>query len=258
MVVTPVSETGDLGSSPSPAAISHFHCAHIFIILSMSEKLQGYFYSENYPYLQEVKRNSGKFTYRAWTAARAFNEVYFPLDLKPGQKILDVGAGMGNLGNALKIGGIETIGIDINLAALKAGREVFSLNNQINSAADKLPIKDSIFDAVVSQDLFEHLPDTTEAERVFTEMERVCKGNKMLHKITVLEDVDWIDCDDSHMIKWHSSQWKEWFQGKNWEVVASTVKRFPVWSRHKVGLGKMYGYFLLQRSEYSEARPAHN
>ena len=62
----------------------------------MIEINQRYRYDSEYPYLKEITQNTGKLSYDFWIALRAFNEVYFPLRLKPGQRILDVGSCLGN------------------------------------------------------------------------------------------------------------------------------------------------------------------
>lgn len=161
------------------------------------------------------------------------------------------GSGIGDVTNTLKIGGIRTVGVDINPMALQAGRELFKYSGGsscVLSQAEVLPFGDNTFDAVFSKDLLEHLPDEEALGLAFSEMERVCKGNRMVHKITVLEDKDWIDADKSHRIKWSVEQWKEWFLFKGWKTIAPTTRN--IWVRRGLSVkkeGAMRGYFLLEK-----------
>ena len=131
---------------------------------------------------------------------------------------------------------------------MKTNKKLFG-NDSFSAlaTAEMLPFANGRFDAVVSQDLFEHLESENSADEAFDEMVRVCKGHKMLHKITVIEDKEWIDADESHRIKWYASQWRNWFEERGWHVSAQTTKKFPIWNRRKIGLMKMHGYFLLER-----------
>lgn len=214
--------------------------------MSRAEGTQ-FVFDSNYPYLRRMKELSLKPSFGLWIALRAFSEIYFPLGLKPCQTILDVGCCTGNLGEALKLGGVHTVGIDINMAALTAGQSLFGPNSQTQAEACMLPFADGAFSSVVSSDLLEHLPSPAYAEKALWEMARVNGGRFMLHKITVLEDREWINDDDSHRIKWKAQAWKSWFAKRGWQTIAPTTRHFPVWNRKKIGFGVMHGYFLLSR-----------
>lgn len=209
-----------------------------------------YIYDKNYPFLQEALTTAGSFKYSIWVMGRALSEIYFPLRLRPGQSLLDVGSCIGNVGNALKFGGISTVGVDVNLAALQAGRKRSKYNlgsSCILAQAENLPFGDNTFDVVFSQDMMEHLPDETALGLAFTQMERVCKGDKMVQKITVLEDKNWIHADESHFIKWSAEEWKEWFLFKGWKTVAPTTRSYLVRRGLMLGWETMHGYFLLEK-----------
>jgi 2-polyprenyl-3-methyl-5-hydroxy-6-metoxy-1,4-benzoquinol methylase len=221
----------------------------------MSETRETYQYNQEYPYLKEMQRLSLRPAYDAWITYRAFNEIYIPLGLKLDQTLLDVGTCTGNLGHSLNRGGIRTIGTDINLAALKMGQEIFNARQPQNlstqATSNALPFIDKSFDAVVSQDLFEHLPNMLMAEATLNEMDRVNKGTRMVQKITVLEDKEWIDADESHRLKLPAAEWEDWFAYQGWMTLAPTTKSFPFWSRKKIGIGQMHGYFLLEKFDSS-------
>lgn len=220
------------------------------MVIEASTESKGYVYDENHPFLKESLVNAGRFRHSAWVLWRAFSEIYFPIKLRPRQNLLDVGSCIGNVGNALRFGGIRTVGVDINLAALQAGKSLskYDLGSDcILAQAEDLPFGNNTFDAVFSQDLMEHLPDEKALGLAFAEMERVCRGNSMVHKITVLEDADWIDADESHFIKWSAAEWKEWFLSRGWSTVAPTTRSYPIRRGFRISQERINGYFLLEK-----------
>lgn len=209
-----------------------------------------YTYNVDYPHLQESIRRFNKLPYVVHKAIRALMEVYFPLRLTPGANVLDVGCEMGQLGHLLKLGGVKMTGIDINIDALREGRRLFGVeknNFTLQAQASCLPFEDNAFDAVMSEDLLEHLEGENAARASFKEMERVCGGPRMLHKVTVLEDHDWIDADPSHRIKWTATEWTEWFRDLGWKVTLPTDRTYPAVNKKGVHFYNMHGYFLIER-----------
>jgi len=119
-------------------------------------------------YLQGMLGKTESLSYNAWLATRAYLEVLFPLKLKPSQSLLDVGCCLGNLGHYLQFTGIKTTGIDINIEALREGRALFDQrekNKYIQADTIAIPFSKDAFNAVVSQDLLEHLPTKNHASR---------------------------------------------------------------------------------------------
>lgn len=100
------------------------------------------------------------------------------LNLKPGEKLLDVGCGTGSL---LKVAkrlhpDNEMIGIDIDKKVLEIARKkLASAEIQlINTGAESLPFPDKSFDVVVSTLIFHHLP-TEIKKKALSEIKRVLK-----------------------------------------------------------------------------------
>ncbi len=210
-----------------------------------------YHYDEDYLFLQERLRSVGKPVGEIHYATRVCTEVFFPLKLRPGQKLLDVGCCLGQVGSILRFGGVTTVGIDLNRAALSQGLKIYGSrkNSFVEANAIALPFKDRVFDGVTSQDLLEHSPNELMALRMFFEMEKVLKGKRMVHKITVLEDEDWIHNDPSHTLKWPADKWNKWFQRNGWKVIAPTDKKLPpLPTRRGFVQTIMHGYFLIERS----------
>ncbi|OGM10969.1 hypothetical protein A2Z22_03825 [Candidatus Woesebacteria bacterium RBG_16_34_12] len=204
-----------------------------------------YLYDANYPYLKFVVENTGLLRYDARVAIRDWLRVSVSLGLKPGNRILDVGCCIGTLGHYLKYGGVSTYGIDINPAAIKKGHEIFGIessNTSIIADGMAIPYQTDYFDAVASQDVFEHFSNLDCARKALQEMDRVLKPNqKMFHKITVLEETSHIHNDPSHRIKQTTDEWLSFFATNGWETIKNPTRHFPIKS------SLSYGNFLLSR-----------
>ncbi len=208
-----------------------------------------YSYGQDYLYLNYLLENTGRFSFDLRTALRNYVRIYIPLELGTGSNILDIGSCIGSLGHFLKYGGVNTYGIDLNIHAIRAGREIFGMekaNNSVVGNTVSLPFPNSSFDSIVSQDVLEHLT-TSQLNCAFGEMARVLKPNKkrMFHKITVLEDKGHIDDDESHLTKWSTLQWCSFFRDCGWNVVGNPTRHFPIASDIS------YGNFLIERSRIS-------
>jgi len=207
-----------------------------------------YHYGVDYPYLQEVLERTGNFRYDLRTILKDYGLIYRRLGLRPSSKVLDIGSCIGSLGHFLKYGGVKTYGIDLNSSAIKAGRELFGVersNQSIVASAINLPFPSGFFDAIVTEDVFEHFPSPEFAGSVFAEMERVLnpERKRMYHKITVAEDTRHIEADESHMLKWSTDRWSNFFEGQGWRLVANPNLHVPI-------MGKVcLGYFLIQRAD---------
>jgi SAM-dependent methyltransferase len=94
--------------------------------------------------------------------------------LKPGDKILDVGVGLGRLLSQLELN-VEKYGVDISKAYLYEAK-----NKGINvcmSKIEELPYHDNSFDVIVTTDVLEHVFDLNQCVK---EIKRVLKPNGYL------------------------------------------------------------------------------
>lgn len=90
------------------------------------------------------------------------------LPLRPGDRVLEIGAGAGHLTKRLAERGINIVGIDVNPEAA----EVEGTGLVVEMSAETLDFPDGEFDAIVSFHAIEHIPPLEEAAR---EMTRVLK-----------------------------------------------------------------------------------
>ena len=110
--------------------------------------------------------------YRFRLAAR---NILRELKLQGGEKILELGSGLGLLGKAIK----EEVGGDIKyysveLAFNPAKKSKRNLIEPMQADLLNLPFKSESFDDVVSTDVLEHIPD---ADKAVAEIRRVLKSN---------------------------------------------------------------------------------
>jgi len=77
--------------------------------------------------------------------------------LRPDDRILEIGCGIGTVVHELSSKGHDIIGIDISGEAIEYGRKKYGGLRLEVQAAETLPYMDESFDAVLSFDLFEHI-----------------------------------------------------------------------------------------------------
>jgi len=106
----------------------------------------------------------------------AAKNIVRELELKRGEKILELGSGLGLLGQEIgdEIDGkIDYFGVE--LAYIPANESKKRIDVPVQADALNLPFSDNSFDAVVSMDVLEHIPDS---EKVIGEIHRVLKPGK--------------------------------------------------------------------------------
>lgn len=101
-------------------------------------------------------------------------------NLKPGQKVLDVGCGKGFLlyDLTLAVPGLEVFGIDISQYAINNSKEEIRNSLKIENATN-LPFEDNYFDLIISINTLHNLP-CYDLEKALKEIQRVGKKNKYI------------------------------------------------------------------------------
>ena len=77
--------------------------------------------------------------------------------LRPEDRILEIGCGIGTIVNELSSKGNDIVGIDISGEAIEYGRKKYGDIRLETQAAETLPYEDESFEVVLSFDLFEHI-----------------------------------------------------------------------------------------------------
>jgi len=90
--------------------------------------------------------------------------------LKPEDRILEIGCGIGTVVHELSKKGHNIIGIDISGEAIDYGRKKYGDIHLEVQAAEILPYEDESFEVVLSFDLFEHI---AEIDKHISEVKRV-------------------------------------------------------------------------------------
>ncbi len=121
------------------------------------------------------------------------NKLIDFLDIRPTDRVLEVGCGAGGLARFLNC--IYT-GIDFSLPLTKKCMEFFSLP-AICSEANDLPFKDGYFDKCFSWGVFLYFPSQEYGKQVIKEMMRVTKQNA--DKRVFIGDIPIESHNDRHM-----------------------------------------------------------
>jgi ubiquinone/menaquinone biosynthesis C-methylase UbiE len=83
--------------------------------------------------------------------------IYEMLDIKKGERILDVGCGTGTTLVAANGLGAHPFGMDISIKGLQKAKHKIDSGSFVSGDAHFLPFKDNIFNAVICKDILEHL-----------------------------------------------------------------------------------------------------
>jgi len=104
--------------------------------------------------------------------AELFRYEAFLSSLPPGARVLDCATGTGPGAELLASHGFAVTGVDVDPGAIRFARARYPGAEFVCASAASLPFEDDHFDAVVSIETIEHLPEPAKALREFA---RVCK-----------------------------------------------------------------------------------
>ncbi len=95
------------------------------------------------------------------------------LGLRPGERVLDVGAGTGVSTEELALSGAFAVGADLSVGMLRAGREARRTVPLVAGDALRLPFPDGAFDAVTISFALRNVVDTEGALRELARVTRI-------------------------------------------------------------------------------------
>ena len=87
------------------------------------------------------------------------------------QRVLEIGSGNGTMCFVLKKLGYSVIGTEVNQDYIRRAKDLFAVD-LVSVSEEQLPFETASFDAVVSFDVFEHIPDS---KKHLSEVYRVLK-----------------------------------------------------------------------------------
>lgn len=160
-----------------------------------------------------------------------------PAKIRKGNKILDIGCGIGILVEQFNKLGYKAIGIDVNQAAIK--NSICPNNCFLTKTTAKLDYPDGIFDLIVSREVLEHIPEA-EIDACLEEWERVSKG-KMVHIIAVSERGASATNDPAHVNVKSENWWSKKFASHGYTVKIKPKKMF-------FSLFGSKGYFMIYKN----------
>lgn len=103
--------------------------------------------------------------------------AYALANLPDDSRVLDVGCGIGDVVRMLSDRSLRSTGVDISMHSLTIARGASPSGDYVAASADRLPFPDGTFDALISIEVLEHLPDDRAGA---IEMARVLKPNGLL------------------------------------------------------------------------------
>jgi ubiquinone/menaquinone biosynthesis C-methylase UbiE len=142
--------------------------------------------------------------------------------LEKGDKVLDIGCGVGILADQFDKLGYSVVGVDVSAEAIKnsiSPKNCFLIKN-----TSQLNYPNKYFDLVVSREVLEHI-SIDEIDVCINEWDRVSNG-EMIHIIAVTERGPSVNDDPTHVNVQSEKWWTEKFSKHGYKTIKNPKKLF--------------------------------
>jgi ubiquinone/menaquinone biosynthesis C-methylase UbiE len=150
---------------------------------------------ENYSSVIDPKDKSGlKAAYAKIVQERAMKS--FIKEIKPGEKVLDFGCGMGRILEYDLFFNADYYGVDISSGMIKNARQKWKNRPHTNFNVYNgtlLPFEHETFDYVVSTWVFQHIVEDNKLEELITELARLLRPNGALLFIEQIRENEYVE-----------------------------------------------------------------
>lgn len=142
-----------------------------------------------------------------------------PLGIRPGDRVLDIGCGVGLLVEQFGKLGYEAIGVDVHKTAIDLS--VCPRRCSLVTSTAQLNYPDGYFDLVVSREVLEHISGI-EIDACISEWRRIGKG-AMVHVIAVAERGYSATQDPTHINVRPQAWWIDKFRSHGYSVIGAAT-----------------------------------
>lgn len=156
--------------------------------------------------------------------------------IKKGDRVLEIGCGIGTLTGEFKRLGYDITGIDINEAAIR--NSICPQYCQLVKDTKKLDYPDNFFDLVISKETLEHISES-EIDDCIKEWDRISMG-KQIHIVAVEERGMGTTKNPAHINVKPEKWWVDKFKKYRY-----SVQKPPWWSFYLLG---HKGYFIFTKN----------
>jgi ubiquinone/menaquinone biosynthesis C-methylase UbiE len=152
---------------------------------------------ENYSSVMDPKDKSGlKAAYMKVAHERAIKS--FIKEIKPGEKVLDFGCGMGRILEYDLFQNTDYYGVDISSEMIKNARQKWKNRPHTsfyfyNDNGISLPFEHETFDYVISTWVFQHIVEDNKLEELITELARLLRPNGALLFIEQIRGNEYVE-----------------------------------------------------------------
>lgn len=142
---------------------------------------------------------------RAWYVRREFRTLKDRI--RSGAYLLDAGMGFGQYSDRMlrTFPGARLVGMEIDTAHYYGAKRYFDVKHPdsefVLGDVQKLPLRNNLFDLVLSVDVMEHIPDDEETLKEFNRVLRP-GGVVMIHTPRIRDDLPFDQPEDHHTDRW--------------------------------------------------------